>query len=119
MKERIRDIRKQLNLTQQEFADRLGIPRNNIAGYETGKRSPSEAAIALISKEFNINPEWLRNGNGEKFLPDPKSAIDVLSKEYGLNRNEAVLIEKFAEMNPSQRNVILNYVNSVAKDIKK
>ena len=54
MKDRIKKLRKELDLTQQEFADRLGTARNNIAGYETGKRSPSDAVISLICTKFNV-----------------------------------------------------------------
>lgn len=68
MDERIKLIRKKLELTQQEFADKLGIARNNIAGYETCKRSPSDAVISLICTKFNINEEWLRAGEGEMFV---------------------------------------------------
>lgn len=67
MKDRIKEIRNRRNLTQQAFADKLQIPRNNIAGYETGKRSPSDAVVSLICREFNVNEEWLRTGNGEMF----------------------------------------------------
>ena len=67
MKDRIKKLRKELDLTQQEFADRLGTARNNIAGYETGKRSPSDAVISLICTKFNVNESWLRHGNGEMF----------------------------------------------------
>lgn len=68
MNERIKKIRKELDLTQQEFANRLGTARNNIAGYETGKRSPSNAVISLMCKEFNINEIWLRTGEGDMFI---------------------------------------------------
>ena len=39
MNERIRKLRKTLDLTQQEFGNRLGVKRNTIATYETGKSS--------------------------------------------------------------------------------
>lgn len=68
MKERIKKIRKELDLTQQKFADKLGTSRDNIGGYETGRRAPSEAVISLICKEFNVNEEWLRHGSGEMFI---------------------------------------------------
>ena len=68
MKDRIKKLRKELDLTQQEFADRLGTARNNIAGYETGKRSPSDAVISLICTKFNVNESWLRDGTGEMFV---------------------------------------------------
>ena len=55
MKDRIREIRKTLNLTQQEFADRLGIKRGGIANYEIGRNDPSDSVISLICREFNVN----------------------------------------------------------------
>ena len=71
MNSRIKKIRKSLDLTQQEFADRLGIKRNTVATYEVGKSNPSDAAISLICREFNVNEEWLRTGVGEMFSPRP------------------------------------------------
>ena len=64
MNERIKALRKRLGLTQQAFADRLKIARGNIGAYEVGKNAPSDAAISLICKEFNVNEIWLRTGEG-------------------------------------------------------
>lgn len=69
MKERIKKLRKALSLTQQEFADRLGISRGNIATYETRDGSPSISVISLICREFGVSEQWLRTGEGEMFSP--------------------------------------------------
>lgn len=69
MGERIKELRKALKMTQQEFADRLNVQRGSIASYETGRISPSNAAISLICKELNVSEDWLRNGNGDMFIP--------------------------------------------------
>lgn len=68
MKDRIKKLRKELDLTQQKFADRLGVQRNTIAMYEMGKNVPSEAIILSICREFNVNEIWLRDGTGEMFM---------------------------------------------------
>lgn len=68
MKDRIKKIRKELDLTQQGFADRIGIKRNTVASYETGKSNLSDGAVALICREFNVNEEWLRTGKGDMFI---------------------------------------------------
>lgn len=68
MNERIKKLRKALNLTQQDFAERIGTTQNNIANYESGRRNPSGAAINNICKEFSVNETWLRSGEGEMFL---------------------------------------------------
>ena len=67
IKDRIKQLRKAKGLTQFEFADRLKVSRNNIAGYETGRTEPSGAAISLICRTFSISETWLRTGEGEMF----------------------------------------------------
>lgn len=69
MNERLKKLRKALDLTQQEFATRVGSKRNTIAKYETNTNIPSAAVISLICREFNVNEEWLRTGYGDMFLP--------------------------------------------------
>lgn len=67
LKDRIKKLRRELDLTQQEFADKIGISRGNIGAYEVGKNAPSDAVISLICTKFNVNENWLRHGNGEMF----------------------------------------------------
>ena len=68
MNERLKKLRKSLDLTQQEFADKIGIARGNIGAYEVGKNAPSDAVISLICKtDFSrgrVNEKWLRTGEG-------------------------------------------------------
>ena len=68
MNERLKKLRKTLDMTQQEFADKLRVPRNTIGGYEVGKSNPSDAAVNNICNTFNVNENWLRNGTGEMFV---------------------------------------------------
>ncbi len=68
MNERIKQLRKALNLTQQEFADKIMVKRNTVATYEMGRSEPSDSAFSLICREFNVNPDWLRTGEGEMFV---------------------------------------------------
>lgn len=68
LNERLKKLRKTLDLTQQEFADRIGSKRNTIAKYETDTNVPSAAVISLICREFNVNENWLRTGEGDMFM---------------------------------------------------
>ena len=78
MNERLRDLRKSMNLTQQEFANKIGITRNTLASYETGKSNPGDAAVSLICSKLNVNETWLRTGEGTMFFP--QSDNDLLKK---------------------------------------
>lgn len=98
MDKRLKKLRKTLNLTQQEFSNRIGIKRNNIACYETGKNTPSDAAISLICREFNVNENWLRTGDGDMFLEtDRKSEIDKLTNLL-LNEESNSFKNRFVNM---------------------
>ena len=68
MNESLKKLRKTLDLTQQEFANKIGIARGNIGAYEVGKNAPSDAVISLICKQFNVDENWLRTGEGEMFI---------------------------------------------------
>lgn len=68
MEERIKELRKVLGLTQQKFADSLGVKRNTIAQYESGRNAPIDAVLSLICREFGVNEQWLRTGEGEMFV---------------------------------------------------
>ena len=81
MKDRIKKIRKELDLTQREFGERIGVKGNTIAQYEMGRNKPIDSVFSLICREFNVNEDWLRNGNGDMFLPvDRENDISRLIK---------------------------------------
>lgn len=69
MKDRLKELRKALHLTQQKLADKLGVKQNTIAQYEMGRNEPSDAVIVSICREFGVSKDWLRNGNGDMFIP--------------------------------------------------
>ena len=62
--ERVKKVRNYYGLTQNEFAEKLLLSRNTVATYEIGRCNPSDSALSLISKEFNVSFEWLKNGTG-------------------------------------------------------
>lgn len=81
MKDRIKKLRKSLELTQREFSERIGMKPNTIATYEMGRAIPSDPTINNICKEFNVNETWLRTGEGEIFIQ--KTRNDEISEFIG------------------------------------
>lgn len=98
MNERLKKLRKALDLTQQEFADRIGIKRNSFANYETGRNTPIDAIIVSICREFNVSEDWLRDGIGDMFLPTDRNAdIAKLTKQL-LNEESDSFKNRFVSM---------------------
>lgn len=67
MNERIRLLRKELGLNQSDFGNKIGVKQGTVAGYESGVRTPLDAVVSSICREFDVNEEWLRTGEGEMF----------------------------------------------------
>ena len=105
MGERIRVLRRALDLTQQEFAERIGVKRNTIATYEIGRNKPIDAVMSLICREFNVNEHWLRTGDGEMFLSDPE---DELAEKLNLTEFEKLFLKAYMRLPKQQREAFCN-----------
>lgn len=67
--ERVRELRKSLNLTMEKFGEPLGVKKSAISNIENGSRNLTDQMIIAICREYNVNEEWLRTGSGEMFVP--------------------------------------------------
>lgn len=67
MKERIKNIRKDARLTQEEFGSMLGVSRIAVTTYETGRVIPDKSVRLLICSKFNVNESWLETGEGNPY----------------------------------------------------
>lgn len=115
MKDRLRRLRKALDLTQQAFADKLGVKRNTVGQWECGVNPLTEQTVLSICREFNVNEEWLRDGQGDMFRSlDRQEQIANLTADLfkgekdsfkerlilalaGLDESEWELLEQIAE----------------------
>ncbi len=111
--DQIKALRKTLDLTQQAFCERIGIKRNTIAKYETGRGEPIDAVVSLICREFDVSEEWLRTGKGKMFKEKGTDALDILASEYGMSQSDRILIEKFLSLKPEHRQAVMKYAIDV------
>lgn len=90
MNQRIKKLRKELDLTQIEFANQIGMKQNTIATYEMGRTKPSDAAIKHICRTFNVNENWLRTGEGDMFIKlDKKTELENAIKTFLSSESES------------------------------
>ena len=103
MNERIKRLRSKLEMTQQEFADRLGIKRGTLANYEIGRNEPIDAVISLMCKEFHVNEIWLRTGEGG----DDNMFIKVSEEDrYSIN---------LGKLSRTENQMARNMLNAIAE----
>lgn len=108
MNERIKRLRSKLEMTQQEFADRLGIKRGTLANYEIGRNEPIDAVISLMCKEFHVNEIWLRTGEGgddnmfTKMDEDDRYSINLGKLSKTENQMARNMLNAIAEASPEK-----------------
>lgn len=116
MKDRIKLIRQNAGMTQQEFAKQIGVSRNTIATYETSVRIPLDAIVLSICREFNINETWLRTGEGSMYMEE--NLDFMLSKWFGgILREESSSLKKqlilaLSRMSEREWNLLQNFVDT-------
>lgn len=101
MKNRILKIRKDNKMTQDIFAEKLGLSKNFVWMLEKGERIPSDRTISDICREFNVNENWLRTGNGDPTVKRTRS------QEIGAFASEI--------MNLPDENIKNRLINALAK----
>lgn len=114
--DRIKLLRKGLDLTQALFAQKIGLKATAIGLYESGDRTVTERSIVTICQTFSVNEEWLRTGKGKMFKQDENTVVSQLSREYGLDDLDRRIIENYLQLDPEKRSVIKNYVRSIFKE---
>lgn len=67
MNKRLKELRKTLGLTQQQFASDIGLGKSSIGNIENGVINLTDRNISVICSKYNVNEQWLRTGEGEKF----------------------------------------------------
>lgn len=122
MVNRMIHVRKQNKLNQEEFAERLNLSRNFINQVENGKRNLSDRTILDICREFNINEEWLRTGEGEMYdIPVDDLALvvsDLIEKSDPVYDIIVDILKTYGTLDDKSKSVIQNFILQVADTAK-
>lgn len=119
IEDRILKLREELELSQEEFGEKIGVTKSTISLIERKLRNPSERVIRDICREFNVNEEWLRAGEGEVHVALTKKQVitdfmgDLIVGEEDSFKHR--LIEALAKLNPEDWEVLERLAESIIK----
>ena len=122
MNKRIKELRKALGLTQQEFADKIGVKRNSMANYETGRNTPIDAIVVSICRIFNVSEEWLRTGQGEMLKQLSQAELAARTVGEALSSDNKFIQSVFialGKLTPAEWQLVEKFVTSVEEELKK
>lgn len=120
LKERLKKLRKTLNLKQETFGEKIKLSRSHVSSLENGVREVTDRIISDICREFNVDEHWLRTGEGGEnviFVENDSAIIAELANEYKLDAVDIKIIEHYIKLPDEDRKKIKNYIVDLAAQI--
>ena len=111
--ERIKVLRKEKNLSMEDFGSVIGMGKSAVSRIENGVNGTTDQTIRSICREFGVNEHWLRTGEGEMFEQTRETVLDKLCAEYDLGAEHRAIVEGFLDLTPQDRDVVLKYFHNV------
>ena len=96
--ERVKEVRKALGLTLDKFGEKVGVKKQTVSRIENGVNNVTDQMVLSICREFNVNYDFLMNGEGEMFDDLPQTVLDELCAQYDLDDLDMTLVEIYIEM---------------------
>lgn len=118
MNERLKQARKKLNLNQADFGKKIGLTASAVSRLESGDIGFTEQTIKSICREFNINYDWLKCGEGEMFEAVPESLVDELTQEFELDDLDRRIILGYLRLSESDRAAVKRYVQNIVDQLE-
>lgn len=123
---RVRTLRKDLGLTLEKFGDPLGVGKTAISKIENGENNLTDQMIVSICREYNVNEEWLRTGEGEMFKKltpqeEVASYVSDLLEDGTDNPFYGIIIDimkTYSELSPKSQEVVRDFSRRLAENMK-
>lgn len=122
MNERIKELRSSLGLTMEKFGEKLGVKKSAINKIEKGENNITEQMFKSICREYSVNEEWLRTGEGSMFHEiSPDDEYMKAAAEIQLSNDEAAMqaVISYWKMEPEFKKIFWDKLLEVAEVYKK
>jgi len=123
LSQQLKNLRKELKLTQSEFGEKIGVTGAAISDIEKGRRKLIDRNISLICEKFHVNEEWLRYGIGEKYkfddLPTDELATALATIEKEQFEKIKSLLITYSKLDNNGKKVVNDFLDLIIKEQKK
>lgn len=116
--ERVKEIRKVLNLTLEKFGDKLGVTKTTISRIENGVNNLTDQMIRSICREYNVSYDYLIYGDGEMFTNLPATIVDELCVQFDLDDFDRAIVEMYIELSPDEKAVVKKMMREFIKKVE-
>ena len=115
--ERVLKIRKTLKMTLEEFGGKLGVAKTTISRIEKGVNNLTDQMATATCRTYNVNYDYLVNGEGDMFSNLPQTILDDLCVQYDLDTLDRLIVEMYIDLPPQDREVVKKMMKEFARKI--
>lgn len=124
MNERVKEIRKTLNMSMEQFGNALGVSKAAISRIESGAVALTDQNLKAICREFHVRPEWLRDGEEPIFAERDQNDLineyidDILSDDERSDPIAVKLIETLAKMDRTSLKAVYDFCEAWVRSVE-
>ena len=114
MKDRLKELRQFLELTQEEFGKKINIQsRAHISALENGTRNITDRIVNDVCREFGVNEEWLRYGQGE-MRGDETAFIESIANSLGnIDKEDKQILMAYLNLDEKYKAAIKAFIDEL------
>lgn len=116
--ERIKLLRKELGLTQNEFGEKIGLKKSAVSQIENGSTSSNPRIVQLICSAFNVSEKWLTEGKGDMYTSNEEAILEKLADMYDLSESQLVFAKQWLQLPAATKDSVVDYIVSVASALQ-
>lgn len=108
--ERVKEVRKSLNMTLEKFGEKLGVTKVAISNIEKGNRNLTEQMVRSICREYNVNYDYLMYDKGDMFDDLPQTILDELCAQYNLDELDRQIVDIYISLPKQLRDSVKEHI---------
>ena len=116
--ERIKLLRKELGLTQNEFGEKIGLKKSAVSQIENGSTSSNPRIVQLICSAFNVSEKWLIEGKGDMYTSNEEVILEKLADMYDLSESQLTFAKQWLQLPAATKDSVVDYIVSVASALQ-
>lgn len=109
---RIKEVRKDLGLSQKDFAEKIGISQRSVSWSEQPGNNVPDSTIKSLCMAFRVNEDWLRDGKKPMYIQPPTFSLDDFVKQHGGTELEMDIMKAYFELSPDVREMLVQHFKS-------
>lgn len=117
MKERIKQARLSVGLSQKALADKIGISDAALSKIESGANNPAKQTVIAIANALGVSLYWLETGEGEMYTKSASQTLDAIAARYNGSPTFRAMLDVYSKLSRAEQDAVEHYIFQLAEAV--